>query len=326
MKVFEHHQARSIDEAIRLLERYEGRARLNAGGTDLLGLLKANALFEYPDALIDIKTIRRLDEIKVEGEILRIGALTKLVNLVESPLIRSQYPLLAEAALTIGSPQIRNVATLGGNLCQEVRCWYYRYPSHIGGPILCLRKGGTSCPAVSGDHRYHAVMGGKGCFAVCPSDLATALSVYDACVVMVGLEGERNIPLIDFYHPLGNHLKKNEILKEVRVPLIPQTSKQKFIKFTLRKPIDFALVSVACLLVLEDGKVIDARFSLGAVAPSPVRVFEAEKKLMGSFMSETIAHEVVEVSLKHAKPLSGNGYKVKIAKALIKKVLTDSPV
>ncbi len=326
MKRFEHHQARTIDEAIRLLERYEGRARLNAGGTDLLGLLKADVLPEYPEALIDIKTLRGLDQIKIEDDVLKIGALTKLVSLIESPVIKRRYPILAEAAVSIGSPQIRNIATLGGNLCQDVRCWYYRYPSHLGGPIACVRKGGTSCPAVSGDHRYHAIMGGKGCFAVCPSDMATALSVYETEVVIIGSEGEKKVSLMEFYHPLGNVLKKNEMVKEVQVFPVGQPSKHQFIKFTLRKPIDFALVSVASLLTFEGEKVSDARFALGAVAPMPLRVFEAEKQVIGFPINETIAHEVAEIALRHAKPLKGNAYKVKIAKTLIQRVLMGKSV
>lgn len=323
MRSFKHHQVRSIKEAISLLEQYEGRARLNAGGTDLLGLLKADVLPKYPEALIDIKPIRNLNKIKLEGSLLKIGSLVKLVDLVESPLIQSQYPLLAQAAHSIGSPQIRNMATLGGNLCQEVRCWYYRYPSHIGGPILCLRKGGNACPAVTGDHRYHAIMGGKGCFAVCPSDLATALSVYEAYVVISGPDGERKVSVMDFYHPLGHALQKNEMVKEVIIPPIPQPSKQTFLKFTLRKPIDFALVSVASLLVFKGEKVTKARIALGALSPSPIRAYEAEKRLEGSLINETLALEVAEIAMGNAKPLSGNVYKTNIAKTLMKRALTD---
>ncbi len=323
MKLFEHHQVRSVTQAIRLLERYGGRAKLNAGGTDLLGLLKADVLPEYPEAVIDIKPIRNLKKIKLEKGLLKIGALVKLADLAESSLMRSQYPILAEAALRIGSPQLRNVATIGGNLCQDVRCWYYRYPCHIGGPILCLRKGGNTCPAVRGDHRYHAIMGGKGCMAVCPSDLATALSVYDAQVVISGPDGERNVLIMDFYYPLGYALQKNEMVKEVFLPPIPQSSKQKFIKFTLRKPIDFALVSVACLLGFKGDEVADARIALGAISPSPIRAYGAEKRLIGSPINETIVHEVAEIALRDTKPLSGNGYKVNIAKTLIKRVLAD---
>jgi len=326
MRSFKHHQVRSIKEAIHLLERYEGRARLNAGGTDLLGLLKADILPQYPEAVIDIKSIKNLNKIKLEKGLLKIGALVKLADLVESPLIQCQYPLLAQAAHSIGSPQIRNVATLGGNLCQEVRCWYYRYPSHIGGPIPCFRKGGNTCPAVTGDHRFHAIMGGKGCFAVCPSDLATALSAYDAYAVISGPDGERNVSVMDFYHPLGHAIQKNEMVKEVIVPPIPQPSKQKFIKFTLRKPIDFALVSVASVLVFEGEKVAEARIALGALSPSPVRAYESEKRLAGSSINETIALEMAEIALSHAKPLNGNGYKVTIAKALIKRALTYTSV
>ena len=130
--------------------------------------------------------------------------------------------MLAEAARSVASPQIRNAATIGGNLCQDVRCWYYRYPRHIGGPIQCMRKGNGPCLAVRGDNRYHAIMGGKKCFAVCPSDTATALAALDAQVVITGPKGDRKIAVTDFYNPLGNALQNNEMVREIEIPNIAE--------------------------------------------------------------------------------------------------------
>jgi NADPH-dependent glutamate synthase beta subunit-like oxidoreductase len=159
MKSFIHHNARSIKEAAKLLEEYEGKAKVNAGGTDLLGAMRDNCLSEYPEAVINLKTIEGLSYIKKEAKGLRIGSLTKLSDIAGSPVVKEAYGLLAEAAHSVASPHIRNMATLGGNLAQDVRCWYYRYPEQIGGPIVCLRKGGKFCSALAGDNRYHSLFG-----------------------------------------------------------------------------------------------------------------------------------------------------------------------
>lgn len=174
MKTFQHYNARSIRQATSLLTKYRGKARVNAGGTDLLGDLKDHCVADYPDALINIKTIPNLDYIKVNRKGLKIGALTRLADVVKSPLVKKDYSLVAEAACSIASPNIRNMATLGGNLAQDVRCWYYRYPQHIGGPITCLRKGGKICSALVGDNRYHSIFGAaaeseKRCASHCPA-------------------------------------------------------------------------------------------------------------------------------------------------------------
>jgi NADPH-dependent glutamate synthase beta subunit-like oxidoreductase len=159
MKSFAHHNARSIKEAIKLLAEYEGKARVNAGGTDLLGAMRDNCLSEYPEAVINLKDIENLSYIKKETQGIKIGALTKLSDIERSPEVKETYKLLAEAAHSVASPHIRNMATLGGNLAQDVRCWYYRYPEQIGGPIVCLRKGGKFCSALAGDNRYHSLFG-----------------------------------------------------------------------------------------------------------------------------------------------------------------------
>jgi xanthine dehydrogenase YagS FAD-binding subunit len=324
MRPFTHFNASTVKEACALLAKYDGRAVLNAGGTDLLGTLKEENLFEYPEALINIKTIAGLDEIVESKGTLRIGALTKLSSLVTSPFLNERYPALSEAARTVATPQIRNAATIGGNLCQDVRCWYYRYPRHIGGPILCARKGKGPCLAVKGDNRYHAVMGGKKCFAVCPSDTAVALAALGGQIRIAGPEGERVIAMTDFYNPMGNGLKPGEMVTEIEVPSIAGQSRQAFLKFTLRKPVDFAIVSVASVITLKAGVCTNARIALGAVASGPVRASEAEKMLVGRPLDEKAAAEAAEAALAGAKPLSMNAYKIEIAKTLVKRAILQT--
>ena len=202
MRPFDHIEARSVEEAVAALARFGGRARLNAGGTDLMGLLKDEFLPQQPEAVVNIKGIPGLADVREEGGAIRIGALARLDDLARSPLVRERWGALAEAARSVASPQIRNVATLGGNLCQDVRCPYYRYPRHVGGPIRCSRKGNGPCLAVKGDNRGHAILEGRRCFAVCPSDTAVALALYDARLIDAGPAGERRIGVREFYTPL----------------------------------------------------------------------------------------------------------------------------
>ena len=323
MRPFTHFNARSVREACKLLAQYDGRAVLNAGGTDLLGTLKGENLFEYPEALINIKAIGDLDKIVESKGKLRIGALTKLSALVNSPFLNKRYPALAEAARTVATPQIRNAATIGGNLCQDVRCWYYRYPRHIGGPILCARKGKAPCLAVKGDNRYHALMGAKKCFAVCPSDTAVALAALDGQIRIAGPDGERRIAVTEFYNPFGNSLKRGEMVTGVEVPSVDGGSRQAFLKFTLRKPVDFAIVSVATVITAKDGVCMEARIALGAVAAGPVRAKKAEELLVGRPIDETSAADASEAALAGAKPLSMNAYKIEIAKTLVKRAILN---
>ena len=159
MRDFAHYNAKSVTEAVRLLTKEKGKAKLNAGGTDLLGLLKDMVPPDYPETIINIKGIGGLDYIREEEEGLKVGALTKLTAIAESPAIKERYGLLAEAARSVATPQIRNMCTIGGNLAQEVRCWFYRYPDQLGGTITCLRKGGSFCHALAGNNKYHSVFG-----------------------------------------------------------------------------------------------------------------------------------------------------------------------
>jgi NADPH-dependent glutamate synthase beta subunit-like oxidoreductase len=176
MKSFKHYSARSLKEASFLLAKHNGKAKVNAGGTDLLGSMRDQCNPDFPEALIDIKTIKNLNYIKAGARGVRIGALTRLADIVKSPEIRQDYPLLSKAAHSIASPNVRNMATVGGNLAQDVRCWYYRYPQQIGGPIVCLRKGGRICNAIAGDNRYHSIFGAapvaeRQCASHCPANI-----------------------------------------------------------------------------------------------------------------------------------------------------------
>ena len=310
-----------MDEALSLIREYQGRAKLIAGGTDLLGSLKDDILPDYPEALINIKTIPGLDKIHENGEGLRIGPCVKLADMARSPVIKKKYPVLSEAAESVATPEIRNMATLGGNLCQDIRCWYYRYPHEMGGRILCYRKGSGPCHAVKGDNRYHAIMGGKACFAVCPSDMAVALTALDASLKIAGPEGERDVPINDCYDVLGFMPQPDEFLVEVHVPQLPEPAKQNFIKFTLRKPVDFAIASVASVIVAEDGVCKDARLALGAVALTPVRATGAEKALKGKAVDAKTAERAAVAALAGAKPMSMNNHKIEITKALVRKAL-----
>ena len=176
MKTFKHYNARSLKQAVTLISKCNGKARVNAGGTDLIGDLRDNCISEYPEALINIKTIPSLEYIKSTNRGLKIGALTKLADIVKSPVIKQDYSVLAEATHSVAGPNIRNIATVGGNLAQDVRCWYYRYPQQIGGPIVCLRKGGKICNALVGDNRYHSIFGAapaseRRCASHCPAHI-----------------------------------------------------------------------------------------------------------------------------------------------------------
>jgi NADPH-dependent glutamate synthase beta subunit-like oxidoreductase len=177
MKPFIHHSVQTIGEATRLLKKYKGTAKVNAGGTDLLGAMKDRIAVDYPEVIIDVKGIEGLDYIRKDKSGLKIGALTKLAEIAKSADIKEEYELLAEAAYSVATPHVRNMATIGGNLAQDVRCWYYRYPRHIGGPIVCLRKGGKICAALPGDNRYHSLFGAAAmekypCSSHCPAKAA----------------------------------------------------------------------------------------------------------------------------------------------------------
>jgi xanthine dehydrogenase YagS FAD-binding subunit len=324
MRPFSHYNAESIDQAMALVAAHSGDTDFIAGGTDLLGVLKDEILEHAPAALINLKTIPGLDAIETGEDDITLGALAKLTEVAKNADIRQHYPLLSTAACSVATPEIRNMGTIGGNLCQETRCWYYRYPHAMGGRIQCRRKGSGPCPAIKGDNRYHSIYGGKKCFAVCPSDTAVALAALDAHVDIAGPEGKYTISIGNLYDTLGTTLKKGELLLRIRIPRSETTSKQAFIKFRVRESVDFAMASVACVLDIHGGVCRQARIVLGGVAPVPWRVVDAEATLIDeTITSETAAAAAMAATAK-AKPLSRNEYKIALVKTLVQRAVLQA--
>lgn len=307
MKHFKHMQATSADQAAK--EAASGKAWVMAGGTDLLGTLKDEIFPEYPETVIDLKTIEGMDAIEEDGDALRIGALAKLSDVAENELVKTYAAALAQAAGRVASPTIRHMGTIGGNVCQMHRCWYFRVPDDR---FHCRRKGGATCPARIGDNRYHSIFGDdNGCFAVSSHDTAPALGALGATVVTT----KREVPAEEFFGAHGhrsNVLEDGEVVKEFRVP---KAEKSAFQKFALRKSIDFPVVN--CAVAATGG---ETRVVLGGVHPAPWRSKEAEEAVAAGVTADSAA-KAGEAAVSVAKPLGKNAYKVDIARTLVKRTL-----
>jgi xanthine dehydrogenase YagS FAD-binding subunit len=318
MKKFTNISATTIDEAVSSLGEYGDKATVIAGGTDLIGELVYRNHPVQPEYIVDLKTIPDLDYINEDSTGLKIGALTRLDDIANSSTVQATYPALAQAARAVASWNIRVMGTIGGNLCQHVRCWYYRSSWN---KFFCFRKGGTLCQAVPGDNRYNAILGGQVCFAICPSDTAIPLMALNATIVT----SKRSIPIDDFFAVLGNVLDVDEIVTEVQVPTPPAGSKQAFAKATVRHAIDFALSSAAVVIAPSTGNVTSASIVLGAVAPTPWRATQAEEELVGNAVSEAVADSVAEAAVDGAFVLtsnsSSNAWKVQAAKGVVKRAI-----
>ena len=319
MDNFSYSRPATLRDARAQLGQEHGQVALLAGGTDLLGEMKDDML--APERLVHIKHLRELQGIQPLNTGLRIGAGTLLVDVVESPTVQQQVPLLAMAAERVGTPQIRNMGTLGGNLCQRPRCWYFRnnYP--------CLKRGGDRCYAVAGENQFHAILMGGPSFIVHPSDVAPALVALGATVRIVGRTGARTVAMENFFvTPRENVRQENillpdEILTEVEVPTAPAGSKAIYVKEMVREIWDFALCSVAAMVTLKDGVVADARIVLGGVAPVPYRASNAEATLRGNALNEAAATAAGAAAVEGARPLAKNGYKVPLTQAVVKRAL-----
>jgi xanthine dehydrogenase YagS FAD-binding subunit len=318
-----HFNAMTISDALSLLREYREEARIIAGGVDQVSLMKNGVV--TPKTLVNIKTIPRLSYIMEDDKGLMIGTLTTINEIEKSAIIRNKYPILAEAAHSVAAPQVRNMATIGGNLCQEVQCWYYRRPAITGISFLCFRKGSKRCYAVAGENTYHAILEGEKCYAVCPSDMAPALVALNSTLKIASSDGERMVPLDEFYTTLGNTLKPHEMITEIQIPTPMPGTKQKFLKFSLRKAIDFAISSVAAVITIkESGVVSNARIVLGGVAPTPYRALGAEETLRGEVVTESVADASASAAISEAKPLSMNAYKIPLTKSLAKRAIMGS--
>ncbi|HSE91629.1 MAG TPA: xanthine dehydrogenase family protein subunit M [Candidatus Binatia bacterium] len=318
---FKHIDASSTEHALSLLAQYGERARLLAGGQDLLFRIKKHIV--KPECVVNIKTIPGLSYVRSEPqENLRIGALTTLSQIAASLELQQRYSVLAQAAGVVASPQIRNLGTLAGNVCQDVWCWY------LQDGFSCWKSGGKFCDLAGGDSRYYgSIMGGHLCLSNHPSDTAVALAALDAQVHVVSPRGKRTTAISDFLpgHTwvdgrLQSHaLRAAEIVTEIEIPFRPTHSA--YVKFTLRKSWDFAIASAAVSAVIQDGIWNDVRIVLGGVATSPYRSREAEDLLRSKQISKAGAAEASEVALQLAKPLKMNGYKVELSKTLVRRAL-----
>jgi len=318
MRNFAHFNARTIDEAVTLLKRYGKRGAVIAGGTDLLGKMKDEILPDYPEALINVKSIPGLDLISYKNDMLRIGALTRLEDIAVNDTINERYRALAEAARKTASTHLREMGTIGGNICQDVRCWYYRNQNNR---FPCLRKGGGKCYAIDGDNRYHSIFGGsveEGCYAVHPSDTAPALIALDATMVT----SRRKIKAEDFFQVevvKTTILDDDEIITEIQIPA--PAGKSAFVKFALRKAIDFPIVNCAAMVTLSGTKVAAARICLNAVYVKPFRALKAEEALIGKTLTEANVENASTAAVSDARPMPYNAYMVPVAKAMVKRAI-----
>lgn len=289
---------------------------LMAGGTDLLAEIKDEII--EPEVVVDLKSIPDLSYIKKEKDGVQIGALTSLTRLAEDPLIKNDYPALHEAANSVATPQLRNMGTVGGNLCQRPRCWYYRDPE-----VKCRKKGGSMCFAFRGKNKYHAIFGGGLCYIVHPSDLAPAFISLDAEISISSPQGNKAIPLANFYIlpkinvRKENILETNEVLREIRIPLVKKGERSTYSKFIERGAWDFAVVSVAVKGIISAGIFRDIKIVLGGVAPVPWRLTKAENIIKGKKVTENLVKEAARESLKEAKPLEENGYKKELVETVL---------
>ena len=320
MKKFAHFNASAVEEAVTLLKRYQGRANLIAGGTDILGKMKDRILPVYPEALINLKTVPGLDCIEKDEGTLKIGALATLEDIAHNSIVKKKHAALAEAARRTASPHLREMGTLGGNICQDIRCWYYR---HAENRFPCLRKGGGRCYALAGDTRYHSIFGGsveEGCIAVHPSDTAPALIALNGKIKT----SNRTINADDFFQVEVSKttvLDKDEIVTEIQVPEPVDGTKSAFFKFALRKSIDFPIVNCAAMITSSGGKVEVARVCLNAVYVKPYRAFKAEEAMVGKEINEATAEAAGDAAVADAKPLADNQYMVQISKIMVKRAL-----
>lgn len=319
MKRFEHVNASTVEDAVSILKHYQGKARVIAGGTDLLSGLKDEIWPQGPQVIVNLKTISGLRYLKAGPKGLKIGALTTLTEIAESSLVREKYTALHQAALLAASPLLRNLGTIAGNICQENRCWYYRYPKKLGGRMDCIRKGGQKCLAAAGDHRYHSIFGAVDkCIAVNPSDTAPALVVLGAKI-----KTSKRLITIEEFFSAKNEMKStiledDEILTEIQLPQIPKGMRSAFKKIALRKTIDFAIVNCAVALTTGRKKVSSARICLNAVHNNPYRSLEGENVLVGKALDDQNAQAAGAAAVLKAKPLKQNKYKVQMVKTLVR--------
>ena len=326
MRTFEYARASTVDEAPGLVKgehTLQDGSRFLAGGTDLLTLMKADVV--RPSLLVDIKRAEGLPRgIEDGANGLTLGALVTLGEIERHPAIAERYRALFEAVSLAATPQLRNMATIGGNLLQRPRCWYYR-----SSLFHCWLKGGSECQARDGENQHHALFGESPCVATHPSDPAAALMALGATVRLRGRSGERTLAVEElFAEPTEERrtetvIRPDELLLDVSLPAPVGGARSTYLKAMDRKVWAFALVGVAATLRLDGRRVAEARIVLSGVAPIPWRARAAEQELHGRDVTPELLACAAERALEGARPLEHNGYKVPLARNLVRRALTD---
>jgi xanthine dehydrogenase YagS FAD-binding subunit len=323
----EYVEAKRIEEALGCLREYGQRAAVLAGGTDLIGLMKDRLEgpgFRNPEVLVGIRKIPKLGRISFDKKGgITIGSAVTLSALEASEGVREKFAILAQASRQVATTPLRNMGTVAGNLCQRPRCVYFRHPD-----FPCYKKGGKLCYAIKGEHRYyHSILHYGRCVMAHPSDMAPALMALKAEVILAGPEGEKQGPLQDFFvgpNHLGETiLKEGEMVTAIRVPPPGGRLCQIFLKQRIRHASDFALASVAAAARFSGSVCEELRIVLGGIAPFPVIASEVGNLFRGKTMDEATVSAAADASVEGARPLSMNGYKIDMVKALVKNALTS---
>src|SRR5213592_3265294 len=329
MRGFELYDATTVKEAVDLLGKYSGRTvKVVGGGSDIVGGVMKDWVqgkgMPLPEVLIDMTTMKDIVGIKTDGGGTTIGAATTLSDIIDNKDLVSKLPVLTNAALSVASPLIRNFGTLGGNINQRPRCWFFR-----GEDFNCYKNGGDFCYAVTGDNRYHAIIGGELCYIVHPSDTATALMALNASAKIDGVNGSKTVSFDEYFTGprvdvlRENILKSGEFMTHITIPNPPGGVKFGWSKLKDRQVYDFALTSVAVAFTLDGGNWKDGRITLGGVSPVPYRAKVVEDALKGKDIKGNIKQAAAQIRTV-ARPMSLNAYKVDVAVGLIERTVLDA--
>jgi xanthine dehydrogenase YagS FAD-binding subunit len=317
LKAFAYVNAANEREALAGLDAQRGRVLPIAGGMDLVGLMKN--YIAQPERVVNVKNLDKT--ITTQGGGARIGAAVTLVELTEHAAVAKAYPALVSAAEEVGTPQIRNAGTVGGNIMQRPRCWYFRNEE-----FHCLKKGGSRCFAVDGENQYHAIFGGGPCHIVHPSSLAVPLIAYGARFRVVGPSGEREVDAGEFFQlPADNLygetvLRSNELLTHVILPAATGAKSATY-EVRFKQSHDWPMAMASVNMTMDGNRVKAARVVMGAVAPIPWRSEAAEQALAGKTITEAVAADVAAAAVRGATPMTQNSYKVQVARTAVKRAI-----
>jgi xanthine dehydrogenase YagS FAD-binding subunit len=318
VKSFAYVNPANLQEAVAALRPERGRVLPLAGGMDLVALMKD--YIATPDSVVNVK---KLDAAIADtpGGGLRIGAAARLVDLEEHARLTREYTAVAQAAAEVGTPQIRNLGTVGGNLLQRPRCWYFRNEE-----FPCLKKGGATCYSVAGENQFHAIFGGGPCYIVHPSSLAVPLIAFGATIHVTGPRGDREVPAEEFFELPDRNLYGESVLRHdelVTAVTLPPAGGRKSATYEVRfkQSHDWPIAFASVALQMQGTTVSEARVVLGAVAPIPWRVPAAEAVLTGQVLDELVAARAAEAALEGAQPMTQNAYKIQVAKTAVKRAI-----